>query len=374
MLLWIAFAILTAAAVAALLGPLRRETADVPSASDADMAVYRDQLAEIAADRERGLLGDNEAESARAEVARRVLGRHRQMPEAADTAERSQVPHSSRDDRRATKLAATMLAAGVPLLALALYLTLGSPALPGRPYVDPGSKPIEQASEADLVALVEARLRQYPDEGKGWDVIAPVYLGQQRFAEAADAFAKSLKLLGETPARLKGLAEATILANNGLVTEPARRAFQRILELQPGNGEARFGLALAMEQDGKIAEAAEEYRQILEAAPPDARWRPALEVKLARLLRGGDGGEGSAGLDKAQRDKLVLSMVERLAARLKTDGGDLAGWQQLVRSYKVLGRVSDAADALAAARRNFAGNAEALSDLDAFAKSIGMGS
>lgn len=371
MLLWVGFAVLTAGVVAALLRPLAHEDDNALASSEADLAVYRDQLAEIEADRERGLIAPREAEAARVEVARRVI-------EIGDSKQKSSNAAAAPQSRRLRPIVRNAIAVAIPALAIAFYLALGSPGLPGRPFVDPGSKPIEQASQAELVAIVESKLRERPNDGKGWEVIAPAYYSQGRYAEAADAYAKAIQFLGESPQRLKGLAESAIIANNGLVTEPARKAFERILAIEPDSGEAKFGLALAMEQDGKLREAADAYKAILDAAPKDARWRPALEVRLARLMRGGatptpESAE-AAGLDKAQRDAFISGMVERLAARLKANGDDLPGWQQLVRSYKVLGRDADANTALSDARRQFQGNAKALGDLDAFAKSMGLGS
>ncbi len=371
MLLWIGFAVLTAGVVAALLRPLLREDADAHGARDADVAVYRDQLAEIEADRERGLLAKGEAENARAEVARRLI-------EIEDQRTRAARAPAQRDRLSLGPIVRNATAVLVPLLAIGLYLNLGAPNLPGKPFVDPGKKPIELATQGELISMVEARLRDHPEDGRGWDVVAPAYMNEARFAESADAYARAIKLLGETPVRLKGLAEATILVNNGLVTEAARKAFARILEISPGNGEAEFGLALAKEQDGKLAAAADDYKRILDAAPANARWKPALEVRLARLMRGGGTpapeSADATGMNKEQRDQFILGMVERLAARLKAKGDDLPGWQQLVRSYKVLGREADATAALSEARRQFQGNDKALGDLDAFAKSIGMGS
>lgn len=368
MLLWLSFAVLSAAVAGALLRPLMRSAQQDAHATSSDVAVYRDQLAEIDADRERGLISPAEAESARTEVARRLLA-------AAEKAKAESAAGQSATLRRQVRDATAVL---VPLAAIALYLNLGSPGLPQRPYVAPGAKPLEMASREELVAMVEQRLRAHPEDGRGWDVIAPIYVNQGRFAEAADAYQRAITLLGVSPARLKGKAEAIILANNGLVTEEARKTFERVLAIEPDSGEARFALALAKEQDGKLSEAADEYRKILDTAPPDARWKAALEVRLARLVRGGGAPSAEAAeamnMDKEQRDKFILAMVERLAERLKSKGDDLAGWQQLVRSYKVLGREADATAALGEARKQFKDDAKALGDLDAFARSIGMGS
>src|SRR3954469_7975323 len=131
MMLWFVMALMTAAAIFAVLWPLARRT---PLRSGSDIAVYRDQLDEIERDRAAALIGEREAEAARIEVSRRLLA-------AADVAEPAAVggfPWRRRGApvagspwrRRGASLVALIL---LPLGALGLYLTLGSPQLSGQP-------------------------------------------------------------------------------------------------------------------------------------------------------------------------------------------------------------------------------------------------
>ena len=73
------------------------------------------------------------------------------------------------------------------------------------------------------------------------------------------------------------------------------------------------------------------------------------------------------------RNRFIGQMVERLAARLKSDGRDLAGWLKLMRAYKVLGRDSDAAVALKDAKAQFEGDQKSLAEIEQAAKSLGLG-
>lgn len=395
MLLWIGFAVLTAAVVAALLRPLFGARSAVLDPAAADIAVYRDQIAEIAADRERGLIADAEAEAARTEVARRLLALEQSPGKKADAASNAEPKPV---DPSGMPRAALVVGVIVPLLAVGLYLQLGSPQLPAQPHHARVSKPNATANLDELIAKVEKRLRENPSDGQGWDVLAPVYLVQQRHMDAADAFARAISLLGETPKRLAGLAEAHVLAANGMVSEPARLAYERLRVLEPQRPEPRFWLALAKEQDGKSADAAADYRALLADAPPDASWRAMVEERLQHVtgnapiepaqssgpVAGGapEAGAGprQADIDAAskmspeQRAAMIGKMVDGLAARLKTNGKDVAGWINLVRAYTVMGRRNDAVAALAEARGHLAGDNAALAEIAALEKSLGLGS
>jgi cytochrome c-type biogenesis protein CcmH len=377
MVFWVLCAVMTAAVVYAVTRPLLAPRAKTRNPGAADLEVYRDQLKEIETDRARGVLGAAEAEAARLEISRRLLA-------CADAQQR---PAAVAAASGAAKIVIAAVTAGIPLAALALYLVFGSPGLPDQPRSPQERLALEKASVAQLVAQVEARLRQRPEDGKGWDVIAPVYLAQERYQEAAQAFARALRLLGESTKRLVGFAEATVLANNGVVTEEARQAYEKILQLEPGRREPRFWLALAKEQDGDLAGAARDYEGLLAEAPAEAPWRGAVEERL-RAVRGrlAVGNAPSAAgptakeltaaekLPAEQRARMIRPMVEGLAARLKADGKDLAGWQRLLRAYAILGEKDAAMRALAEARNAFAGDSASLSRLEALAASLGLGS
>src|SRR5262245_35918679 len=121
-MIWVLMALMTGAAVLAVLWPLSRRARDPRQASD--VAVYKDQLEEIERDQSFGLIAAPEAEAARVEVSRRLL--------AADGAARGHkvATDSPPGRRRAVAAGALVL---VPAGALAVYLALGSPDLPGQP-------------------------------------------------------------------------------------------------------------------------------------------------------------------------------------------------------------------------------------------------
>jgi cytochrome c-type biogenesis protein CcmH len=376
MLVWIGFAILAAAVTWAVTRPLLAHADAKASAPDSELAVYRDQLAEIETERADGLIAGSEAEAARIEVARRLI-------RTAEEHARLDAAPSARETSRLHQ-AAVYAAAAIPVAAIALYLVVGSPSLPGRPYASRISEPVEQASAADLVAKVEAHLRQSPDDGRGWDVLAPVYMRMGEFQQAEDAYERAIRLLGESPARLTGFARAAIMSENGVVNEPARQAYAKLLSADAQAIEPQAWLAIAKEQDGDLAGATAEYRRLLALEQTKDPWRQLLgeRLKVATAKLNGepepqaaapDAGDVSA-MSPEARQKFIDSMVAGLADRLKKDGKDLAGWMQLVRAYTVLGKKQEAATALSDARASFAGDEKSLAQLHELAQSLGLGS
>ncbi|MGO4683251.1 c-type cytochrome biogenesis protein CcmI [Hyphomicrobium sp. 2TAF46] len=388
MVFWILVAGLVAAVTLAITRPLMRPSTPATNAGDADIAVYKDQLKEIAADEARGTLGVAEAESARAEIGRRIL-------RAAEGSSRPEPSSRAAGQNRFIKTVSIATSIALPLASLALYLVYGAPGLPGQPLSDRLAAATDSNKPNDLIAKVEERLREHPEDGTGWDVIAPVYYATGQYAGAATAYQNAIRLIGETPRRLQGFANARIHIENGIVPEDARKALERVLQIEPNATEPRIWLALAKEQDGRLQEAAADYRKLIDEAPEHAPWRKALEDRLANLGKdsGGAPAPGPAAaataasapadnpnaaaimsMNPEEREAFITRMVDNLASRLKSDGSDAEGWVKLIRAYQVLGRRDDAVKALTDARANLKGNEVGLAKVDSLARQLGLGS
>jgi cytochrome c-type biogenesis protein CcmH len=354
MLLWVVFAVLTAAAALAVVWPYwrRRHVGEDPPS---DLAVYKQQLAELDGEQARGLLEEAEAQAARVEISRRILS----AANAADNGDRS----------GASPIVPYIIVAVLAGLSMGTYLYFGSPQMPDQPLsarVAPQNTP----SIDELVARVEERLRAHPEDGKGWSVIAHVYLRMGRFEEAINAYRKTIELLGSTPDRQADLGEALTLANDGVVTKDASTAFAAALSANPEDRRAEYWLAAEKEQTGDLAEAAKRYRALLgRGLQEDVRKMVAQRLSDVEMRLGE--GSGAAGATTDQR-AMIDSMVSGLAERLKADGSDLEGWLKLMRAYTVLGRRQDALDAMQQANAHFAQNQEALARIKDFAKSLGL--
>src|SRR5580693_3033530 len=354
MILWIIFASITAAAILAVLWPLGRKAAAGRGGND--LAVYQDQLEEIGRDRSAGLIGQTEAEAARVEVSRRLLA-------AADAQATAAQPTASATQslrrRRAAAIAALIVLA---LLPLCFYLVLGSPNVPAQPaFARVKPAPGDQSIDA-LVGQVEAHLAKTPNDGNGWEVIAPVYLRLGRFDDSVVARRKALAL-------------------NGVVTDEAKHVFETAVTHDPHEAKARYFLGLADEQDGNQAGAAARWRAMLEEAPAGAPWVGFVRAALGRVT-----GEpvpeaaapsdadiaATANMSDEQRVEMIRGMVGRLSDRLHAQGGDVEGWLRLVRAYVVLGDRNKAKDAATDARHALADHPDDIKRVNELVKGLGL--
>jgi len=368
MTLWFVFALMTVAAIFAVLLPLGRSGRAQNQGSE--VAVYKDQLAEIERDLGTGLIAAPEAEAARVEISRRLL--------AAAASDPATAPKSSLKWRRA---AAVLALAGLPLVAIGVYMPLGSPKLQDFPLAQRarGSGSGMAQSLENLVVQVEQHLEKNPTDGRGWNVLAPVLERLGRFDDAVRAYRNSLTYNGESPERRSDLGEALSAAAGGVVTAEAKVEFERAHALNADDPKANYFLGLAAEQDGRKDDAANIWRTLLAKAPADAPWRPLVQSSLARVGGGtmpalsDETIAASKDMAEGDRNAMVRGMVERLATRLKQNGDDVEGWLRLVRAYLVMGDRGKAVGASADARQAVASDAERLRQLNEGLRTLGLG-
>lgn len=365
MLIWIIFALMTGASVLAVLWPLGRRQPALFADTAGATALYRAQLAEIDRDLGRRMIGEGEAAAAKAEAARRLL-----RAADAEPAPEGESEPSLRRRRAASAIALSC----VPLVALLIYGAQGSPTLPDQPLAARLKASPNGQDFGIAVARIEAHLAANPSDGKGWAVLAPVYLRIGRYDDAAKAFASAIRH-GTPSAELHaGQAEAMILAAGGVVTAAAREELAAATRLEPANPRARFFLAIAQEQDGDAGKAIAAFKALLADAPKDAPWAAAVRSRLSQLEArpDPDAAAAIAAMPQGDRDTAIRGMVEGLAARLAESGGTLPEWSRLIRSQMVLGDKAAAERSLATARQRLAEDKAALDALAALAAEAGL--
>jgi cytochrome c-type biogenesis protein CcmH len=363
---------MTAAAAFAVIWPLVRNARDTRSGSD--IAVYRDQLDEVERDRAAARIGDTEAAAARVEISRRLLA-------AADAAQAT--PPALNATTATTvawrrRIAASAALLGLPALAGGFYLWLGSPELASAQQQSPPGIAAAQDSIDNLVAQAEAHLQRNPEDGRGWEILAPVYMRLDRYSDSVAAWRNALRLLGDDADREANLGEALTAEANGVVTAEAKAAFVRAVTLDNTTVSARYYLGLAAEQDGRREEAGKIWRDLIAEAPAGAPWLDTVRSALARVDGNSVASSAApftprpdvANQPSGPQSAMIQGMVDSLAARLKQDGSDVDGWVRLVRSYKVLGEADKARAATADARQALAGDPDKLSKLDAALKAL----
>jgi cytochrome c-type biogenesis protein CcmH len=376
-MLWLIFAILTVAIIAILLFPLMKRVPDDTSLRvDYDIVVYRNQLAEIEQEIERGLLTGTQADAARAEIYRRML--------AAEDAElRTPVKPVRTDNRQARFGAIVAIAVILPIGAAIMYGALGSPQLPGRPY----AWRLNNDPEFVVAGTAEklAALLQNSPSASGYKRLAEMYFNARNYAQAAAADRRAIELGATDAVTWSELGEAIVMTSGGAVVPAALIAFTNSLAKEPHGERSRFYIGLAEAQIGNLKQAVAIWRDLEKSSGPDAPWLPMLREHIAAFAKQGGFDPASVppsppsvgSLNVAHtamtnalqlttppavpaalpanaappetgdnRDTMIRAMVQRLADRMAKTPGDADGWRRLAHAYNVLGEHDKAREAI----------------------------
>lgn len=382
MTIWIVLTLMVALVVVALTVPLVRRFDARAAEKNATLAVLADELAEVDAQLARGAVEPREAEGLRTEIKRRMLAEGRAIVEPSR-------PLAT----RTRSLMAYSLAGGIALSAVALYALMGRPDL-GAERGDPQPR---QAAQVEVppevmaqVRELEARLQANPTDAEGWRVLGAAYQAMRRFSDAAAAYGRAVENAPQGPGYQSAYGEALTQVAEGSVTPRARAAFQAAVRLDPQDARARYFLGLAKSQEGDTRGALNDWLALLRTAPAGAPWaaevrriteqvaseaKVDISAELAALPSPAGPTQEQVAAAQAMspedRDAMINQMVEGLAARLKENPRDLAGWERLIRARVVLEQRDLAAQALREARMANP-QADVQSRLDALARELAL--
>lgn len=386
MILWVILTLLVALIAVAITISLVRRYDMAPDASG--LAVLRDQLHDVDMQQKAGSISDDTAEQLRVEIKRRIL-----------TEGHAPRPRRSPLNGRSRMGIAFATAGSIALGATTIYALRGAPeqgaASPAMQAPVSSGRPAGEHPAGDAEAMVrnlEQRLEAEPDDAEGWRMLGWSYFQLRRFADSAQAYGRARQINPADPAYASAMGEALVQAADGKVTPEARSAFETARKMDPSDARARYFLALLKDQQGNAQGAINEWIALLSESPADAPWVPHLRDTImesaaktgidvaARMPAMASGTRGPSQADMAaaaqlspdDRQAMIRSMVDGLAAKLAANPDDAEGWMRLMRARMVLGDSKGAGAAYRSAQQSFAKDAAALAVVTKTARELGL--
>jgi cytochrome c-type biogenesis protein CcmH len=337
---WIIAGLLVLVVLIALLKPLLHANSGRADQGEPVVATFRRQLANLDSEVAQGRLTADDAAPVRAEITRRMLA-------AADEEAKASRPAVFGMAETSWRIGAAVgIGALLPVAALAVYAEVGAPGAvePGTSTAAAGA-PHDRAELAAAAEQLKARLQQDPRHAEGWVLLARTFIALQRFPEARTAYGQAIALAPSELQLHAELGELLVLIAGGDVTNEAETEFAKAAD----DPRARFYAAEAALQRGERDSAKAGLRALLADAPADAPWRKLVQQRLAEIAPGEQPPDAKVSGPTAQdvaaarsmspqeREAMIRSMVDRLAARLEQNPNDKEGWTRLAHAYDVLG-------------------------------------
>lgn len=380
-LFWAAALLTAGVVVSALFVAMRRQ--GNASGTDPDIAIYKDQLAEIARDLSRGTIGPEDAERLRAEVGRRVLDADRNAGTVRVEA-----------GGRAASLAAALVVAAMIPAAGAVYWWLGAPGYPDMP-LGPRIAALDAGIAARPSQTEELERLGAPRDATADTAIAKELAAisdpealrsafRQRFESGQTLSAvrtqeRLLAVLGDgaTAADHANLALALVAEAGGYISPEAETSLRAALQRDLSNELARYLVGEMFLQGGRFDQAFRFWRPLVEDGNPGAPWVASIRDRIGMVAdlagvryelpaaSGPSAGDVAAAADMSPEDRqaMIEGMVAQLSDRLASEGGDVEDWERLIRSLVVLERLPEAQTIYDEAKAKFEGRPAELSFL-----------
>ena len=378
-LIWIIIALIITFTLGLLIWPILRDrNTQITVRESYDVAIYKDQLKEADREFERGLLTTEQLDAVKTEIQRKLIV-------AADQS--AAAVYASSEPSNPKMITAFGLVLFLSIGSVAVYSYLGSPTLGNLAFVD---RDIEKERKAQsggqavsemttVIDRLEQKLAKDPNNLEGWLMLGRSAISMGQFPRAVKAYEQALALSPGNIDVLIDYAETLVLSNEGQVTEDALKSFKYAHKTNAAHPKARYYIALHHAQAGNMRLAIQDWVDLLAISLPDAPWiqtvqsqikdaakeskidiasiKPSLEAQqIGANIRespqatapGPSQSEVKAAgeMSADERQKMILSMVKRLADRLEENPNDRQGWLRLSKAYNVLGDTEKAGQAL----------------------------
>lgn len=246
---------------------LRRQKAEnATNQADANLAIFRDQLAELERERNEGSLDAAAFEQAQAELQRRLLEEVKPAPKAG----RESAPSP------ATAVAIALL---LPLLGLAGYTLLGTPAALDPENTRPQHR-VNAGDIADMVGKLAQRLEQNPDDTQGWVMLARSYKSLGRYAEAAATYERIFPQIENEASLVADYAEMLAIVGNSFRGRPTE-LLERAMKLTPEDAQVNLLVGAAASELGEFGKAIAHWEKTLAGVDPNSEDAQMIKGAIA---------------------------------------------------------------------------------------------
>jgi len=279
-------------------------------------AVIKSQLADLETDLETGRLDQDQYAAARKDLEQELL----------DDLSR---PEKGKDATppRGGRWAVPVVVVVIPLLASALYYTLGSkeiiPLLARAPSAPPPPAPADRTaggqSVEQMIEKLAARLREQPDDAEGWTMLARSYRALERYPEAATAYQQALQRDSDNVALMVSYVDVLTMSHDGRFPAEAAAILDKALELQPDNIVALWLSGHQANQQGHYADAISFWQRADARLPNDSPDKAVIgqQIAAARQQAGGTDKRVTAAAESTDSD--TVAAVAGLQVRVTLD-------------------------------------------------------
>ena len=315
---FIAAAMLACIAIAAVVPSLLKSNVDeIADRKNRNVEIARQRLDDVAEREQAGELSAEDAEQIREDIQRELL-------QDLDDEDNLNDPQTTEPAGKKGQWAAVVVSIAIPFSAGGLYLALGEPSVIVSNQTTSQGEPVQQAqnpqnngqmpSVDEMIAQLQTRLEQNPDDVQGWVTLGQSLAAQARFGEAVEAFKRARELLGDNADLLVREADSLAMSRGGILEGEPETLIQKALELNPGHPGALWLAGMAADVRGDFQVAIDYWKRARQVID-----NPESLAELDRLIVRAEGLIGIVVADSGVSLQVSVSIEPSLAEGLNPE-------------------------------------------------------
>jgi len=279
-LFWISVAAMSLIASALMLWPMWKKNVSIPGVKQEQLnvVIFEDRLIELDAELASGALPQERYEQARNELRRDLLQNTDTGTKAAGSVD-------------AGRWIAPLIGVLVPVIAVYVYMQLGSPELVDKPPAivqasqhQQKADPAQAAGDMNtVIQRLQERLQNSPDDADGWVLLGRSLSMVQKFEAAASAYGKAYELMGEVPEIMAQYAETLALTKGGRFEGKPIDLLKRAGEIDPQSPRILWLLGVVAAQQGDSSRAIDTWNRLLAQLPPDSEAAEMVKSSIGQM-------------------------------------------------------------------------------------------
>lgn len=284
----------------------------------ANIAIYRDQIAELNADLNNDVLSKEQFEKSKQELQKRMLQDVNISSPGPDT-------HTLPNNNTRSFVTAIIIVLAIPLTAVSLYMAVGDTRglLPQSQLANATQFHSENMAEmpqghAEIKSVVDnlvARLQDNPEDIEGWVMLGRTYAILGQFQQASATYAKLVEMIPDNAQLLSDYADVLAMTNNGSLVGKPEELIMQALSFDPDYPKA-LALAGTVEFEKENYEQAVGFWQrLLALIPQDSELATSVDgsIKQAKALAT-KGGKEDHPVQLAQNSKISSDLPHDIAS------------------------------------------------------------
>ena len=135
---------------------------------------------------------------------------------------------------------------------------------------------------ADLIVKLKAILQQQPNSARGWYLLGRIYVSQNQWRDANDAFATAYRLQPDDEQIIVNYAQNLWQLNHQQFDETSRKLLKKVLAKNAQQPDALAMLAMDAYAQQAYQQAIDYWQNLLKLAPPQSEEAMAIRKAIAK--------------------------------------------------------------------------------------------